>query len=148
MLPEITQLEFKQPEPAQPTDLGTSFLYDFQKGEFVLKDGRLVPAEDLAALRVWIEKVLRTEKFRFRIYEQPAGQDEYGVTIEDLIMGNDYPRAFLEAELRREITQALLRHPRIRSLSNWKIIKDNPYLDVEFDVNLKDDITFSQGVRW
>jgi len=148
MLPEITQLEFKQPEPAQPVDLGVSFQYDFQKGEFVLRDGKLVPVKDLAAIRVWIEKVLRTEKFRFKVYEQPAGQDEYGVTIEDLIMGHDYPRAFLEAELRREINNALLRHPRIQSLSNWKIIKDNPYLDVELDVNLKDGEVFSQGVRW
>jgi len=148
MLPEITKLEFRQPEPAQPTDLGMSFLYDFQAGEFVLRDGKLVPAEDLAAIRIWIEKVLRTEKFRFRIYEQPTGQDEYGVTIEDLIMGHDYPRSFLKAELRREINNASLRHPRIQSLSNWKIIKDNPVLNIEFDVNLKDGATFSQEVKW
>lgn len=148
MLPEISQLEFKIQTETSPIDLGKSFLFDFQTGDFVITNGKLVPADGTAALKIWIEKILRTEKQSFKIYAKNTGKDEYGVHIEDLIFGNKYPAAFLEAELKREISSSLLRHPQIESLSNWRLARNADYLNVSFRVNLINGTNLEQEVSF
>lgn len=148
MLPQIAQLEFNTENSTENNDLsetGKSFLFDFKTGDFVLKDGRLVEVTGVEAIKVWIEKVLRTEKYRYKVYER-EDKNEYGVVLEDLIVGNDYSHAFVEAELRREISQALTKHSMIQSLSNWSIVKNNPTLNISFKVNLTDGNDFTQEV--
>lgn len=146
MFPEITEL--KLPEIAQETeqtqDLGKSFLFDFKKKNFVLKNGKPVGIDGIKAIQVWIEKVLRTQRFKWKIYE---GID-YGTTIEDLIVGHGYPMSFLESELKREITEVVLKHPRIESLSEWKFRREKDKLHVMFTVNLKDGETFNKEVTF
>jgi hypothetical protein len=143
MLPQITELEFKIEETSKDlSSIGKSFQFDFKTGEFVIKDGRLIKIKEIEALKQWIKKVIRTEKFRFKIYEEI----EYGVTVEDLIVGHDYPQLFVESEIKRELTESLLRHPMINSLSNWKITKNNPKVTIEFTVNLRNGVTFNEVV--
>lgn len=38
-------------------------------GQFAVRNGRLVTIEGVAALKMWIEKILRTERNRFRVYD-------------------------------------------------------------------------------
>lgn len=144
ILPKITELELPKQEENEVQDLGKSFLFDFKKGDFVLKDGRLVEIEGIKAIQVWIEKVLRTQKFRWGIYKDV----DYGCTIEDLIVGNSYPKSFLESELKREITDAVLKHPLIESLINWDFVRTDDKLRVIFTVNLLDGKTFNQEVKF
>ena len=85
-------------------------------------------------MKVWIEKILRTEKGRFKIYNGT----EYGAKLEDLIIGNSYSVAFIESELKREIEDALLQNPQIRSVTNMKITRDINSLTVEMEVTVCD----------
>lgn len=144
ILPKITELELPKQEENEVQDLGKSFLFDFKKGDFALRDGRLVEIEGIKAIQVWIEKVLRTQKFRWVIYEDV----NYGCTIEDLIIGHSYPKSFLESELKREITDAVLKHPQIESLSDWDFVRVDDKLRVIFTVNLYDGETFNQEVNF
>ncbi|QEK11702.1 DUF2634 domain-containing protein [Crassaminicella thermophila] len=148
MLPEIANLEFNTQQIEEVPSQGTSFLFDFKIGDFILKNGRLVKVSDIEALKIWIEKCLRTEKFKFKVYEKENKDLEYGVTIEDLIVGHDYPQSFIESELKREISIGLLKNPMIASLSEWKIEKKNPIVNVSFRVNLKTGETFTQEVNF
>ncbi|MEG0775502.1 DUF2634 domain-containing protein [Clostridium sp.] len=129
-------------------NIGKSFLFDFNTGDFVLKDGKLVVIEDIEALKVWIEKILRTEKYKFKVYEKEDTRLEYGVTLQDLIVGNNYPIEFIQSEIRREVAAALLKHPLILGLDNWNIEKDNPILKVSFRVLLKDGRTLGNEVSF
>lgn len=147
MLPKIAELEFKTAVEEDFKDSGKSFLFDFDKGDFVIKDGRLVEISGVEALKVWVEKILRTEKYRYKLYER-NDKNEYGVVLEDLIIGNNFPQAFIEAELKREITEALTKNPMIQSLSNLKIIKSNPRLIVSFKVNLADGNSFTSNMTF
>lgn len=141
MFPEITELEINiEPEAVEREPIGMSYLYDFQKGDFVLQNGRLVEVHGIDSLRVWVEKVLRTEYGRFRIYKEV----EYGVILEDLI-GSNYPRDFVEAEIEREVTTALLRHEHIISVENWDFERDGSTMRVWFTVVTPTD-TFDMGV--
>ena len=66
MFPETDELVISE-TTSENTGGTKSFLYDFSKGDFVIRDGKLVPCDSLEAIKVWIEKIIRTEKNRFPI---------------------------------------------------------------------------------
>ena len=108
---------------------GRTFLYDFKKGDFIYKNGAPVEVTGIKALQVWIEKVIRTERFRFKIYENL----EYGVSIEDLI-GSMLPNGFIESELKRELSESILLNPFVEELTDWSFEIDGSEWKVAFTV--------------
>lgn len=131
MLPKITELEFNTSNLSEDLPpIGKSFLYDFVNGEFVLKDGQLIELSALESLKIWILKVINTERFKFKIYEDVT----YGITLNDLI-GSNHPRAFIEAEIKREVTTALLRHPHIQLIEGWNFVRESNWMRIKFTVN-------------
>ena len=111
-----------------------TYLFDFEKGDFVIRDGKLVECDGIEAIKVWIEKILKTEKGRFHIYDDT----DYGCHREDLIVGINYPIEFIEAELKREIEEALLLNSKISSVNNFKITRTRNNLIVEMEVHTDD----------
>ena len=109
-----------------------SYLFDFEKGDFVVQDGKLVECDGIKAIKVWIEKIIRTEKDRFLIYDNT----EYGCHLEDLIIGNSYTIEFIESELKREIEEALRQNPQISVVGNFKITRGVNNLTVQMEVFL------------
>ena len=108
---------------------GTSFLYDWQKGDFVYKNGAPVIVTGIEALKMWIEKVIRTEKYKWGIYEDV----EFGPQLDDLI-GKNLPAGFMQSELKREITEALLVNPYIEAIENFKFEKVDDVGHISFEV--------------
>ena len=118
------------------TSSGTkSYLFDFTTGDFIVRDGKLIECDSIDAIKVWIEKILRTEKGRYKIYDNT----EYGCHLEDLIIGNSYTAEFIEAELKREIEDALKQNPRITSVTNFKITRNKNAITVTLEVVLNDE---------
>ena len=118
------------------TSSGTkSYLFDFTTGDFVVRDGKLIECDGIDAIKVWIEKILRTEKGRYPIYDNT----EYGCHLEDLIIGNSYTAEFIEAELKREIEDALKQNSRITSVTNFKISRNKNAITVTLEVVLNDE---------
>ena len=109
-----------------------TYLFDFDKGDFVVRDGKLVECDGVEAIRVWIEKIIRTEKSRYSIYDGT----EYGCHLEDLIIGNNYTVEFIEAELKREIEEALLQNPQISNVSGFQLVRDANSITVTLEVYL------------
>ena len=112
-----------------------SYLFDFANDDFVVRDGKLIECDGIDAIKVWIEKILRTEKGRYSIYNDT----EYGCHLEDLIIGNSYTVAFIEAELKREIEDALKQNPQIKSATNFQIIRSKHSITVTLEVVLNDE---------
>ena len=111
-----------------------SYLFDFASGDFVVRDGKLIKCNGIDAIKVWIEKILRTEKGRYTIY----ADTEYGCHLEDLIIGNSYTVEFIEAELKREIEDALKQNSQIKSVTNFQIIRSKHSITVTLEVVLND----------
>lgn len=133
MFPEIDLID---DEFLSPTVFnGTAFLYDFQKGDFIYKNGAPILVKGKEALNVWIEKIIRTEKFRFGVHKDT----EYGVTIDDLI-GGHFPRAFTESEISREITESLLKNEYIKNVSGWLFNYVDSTLEISFTVETDEEI--------
>ena len=112
-----------------------SYLFDFDSGDFVVRDGKLVECDGIDSIKVWIEKILRTEKGRYTIY----ADTEYGCHLEDLIIGNSYTVEFIEAELKREIEDALKQNSQIKSVTNFQIIRSKHSITVTLEVVLNDE---------
>lgn len=131
MFPEVN-IPLEEAEQERPTTGRKSFLFDFDKGDFATVDGKLVRTEGLEAVKVWIEKVLRTERFKFRIYD--AG--DYGITISDFIH-SDYPVDFIKTELEREVREALARHPDITGAHSFSFERLRRGLSCEFTADTR-----------
>lgn len=131
MFPETQDLSGTHLQGTVSTDLGKSYMFDFFTGDFVVQNGKLVETKDIT---VWIEKILRTEKKRFKIYEDT----KYGCQIEDLLIGNNYPIAFIESELKREIEVALLQHPKIAAISKFALERGTKSITISLEVEMND----------
>lgn len=120
----------------------TSLKFDFESGDFILNDGRVVECSGNEALKIWVEKIIRTEKARYKIYEDT----EYGIVLEDLIIGSVYPKAFIESELKREIEDALLQHDKIIGISSFEVLHVGHKLAVSFEVKTATSASLAQEV--
>ena len=133
MFPNSTDITL---DDERNTSSGTkSYMFDFENGDFVVRDGKLIECDGIDAIKVWIEKILRTEKGRYQIYSGT----EYGCHLEDLIIGNSYTAEFIEAELKREIEDALKQNPRITSVTDFKITRNKNAITVTLEVVLNDE---------
>ena len=107
-----------------------TFDFDFKNGDFILKNRKPAVLNGKAALQMWISKCLHTQYERYAMY---AGK-EYGANIEDLVIGNTYGIDFVEAELKREIETALLRHEDIYSMNEFSITREAAGLVISFSL--------------
>ena len=131
MFPETNDSTVAKTETVASNGTKT-YLFDFDRGDFVIRDGKLVVCDGVEAIRVWIEKIIRTEKSRYPIYDGT----EYGCHLEDLIIGNNYTVEFIEAELKREIEEALLQNPQISNVSGFQLVRDANSITVTLEVYL------------
>lgn len=105
-----------------------TFDFDFKAGEFRMKNGNPVVLTGIDALKLWIQKCIRTQLNRHSIYKGK----QYGANIEDLVIGKSYNFDFAESELRREIETALLQNEDIQSMSSFSVKKTGSTLDISF----------------
>lgn len=98
------------------------FAWDFERDEFILKDGKFVIVEGNEALKVWIYKVLKTTKGRYKAYS-----NKYGHELEDLI-GKGLPDSLIKSEGKRYIEQALLTNPLIKRIVEFEMNRDGALL--------------------
>ena len=133
MFPQSKEITVTQ-NKAEASGGTKTYLFDFDKGDFVVRDGKLIECDGVEAIKVWIEKIIRTEKGRYQIYENT----EYGCHLEDLIIGNNYTAEFIETELKREIEEALLRNPQITNISNFQLLRDKSFITVTLEVYIGD----------
>lgn len=105
------------------------YAFDFDKNKFITKNGKPVTVSGLPALKIWIEKALRTARYRFPIYSHA-----YGNEIEDLI-GIGLPISVLESEIKRAIKEALIYDDRIVDVTDFSISFSGDKLQVTFRVD-------------
>lgn len=110
------------------TPMGKIFLYNFPNKEFILQNGDVVKAENVDRVKVWVEKILRTQKGKYEIYPS------YGVDFRRL-MFEGYPLGFLRSEIEREIREAVELNPEINFVDNFVFQRVQRGLECEFTVN-------------
>lgn len=81
--------------------------WDFEKDEPILEKGNFKIIEKKEALKVWIYKCIKTNRYEHEIYSL-----EYGTELSELI-GQKYTKGLTESEASRFIKEALLINPYI-----------------------------------
>lgn len=123
-MPEIVEQSVTEPVPRY----GKSWLFDFEKGDFVLDGaGRVVEADGHTAWVQWCVKTVLTERFAHVIYST-----DYGTEIEQAL--KQPSRRAVEAELERVITEALLVDPRTERVTDFAFEWDGDIVKVSFTV--------------
>lgn len=133
MFPNSTDITLDN--ETQTSSRTKSYMFDFENGDFIVRDGKLIECDSIDAIKVWIEKILRTEKGRYKIYDNT----EYGCHLGDLIIGNNYTAEFIEAELKREIGDAIKQNTQITSVTNFNITRNINAITVTLEVVLNDE---------
>ncbi|MDU0200170.1 DUF2634 domain-containing protein [Paenibacillus sp. MAH-36] len=93
---------------------GDTPLFDFDTGCFVLRDGRPVMASYDQAIEQWARMLLSTENGKFPIY------DGFGVSLYQFIGRRDLPVGVVDSEIRRQVTEQMLQHPEIVSVTSFE----------------------------
>lgn len=130
-LPQVAQLEIPADDLVQQTSpeiVHKTFLWDFSKGDFVLKDGRLVEVTGIEYVKVWVEKALRTIKDSL-IYEGTGYGSEHHTMI-----GKNFHPDFTRSEFERMIRDALLQNDAITQVDNFVFTQSGERLTIEFQV--------------
>lgn len=81
--------------------------WDFEKDEPILEKGDFKIIEKKEALKVWIYKCIKTNRYEHEIYSL-----EYGTELSELV-GQKYTKGLTESEASRFIKEALLINPYI-----------------------------------
>ena len=104
--------------------------FDFERGDFVIINGRSKMVVGMDRLRSWISKVLRTQKGRYKIYNGTS----YGTRIKDAFVGKTFTHDYMLSEIQREITENLEKNKDIVSVDGFSAKVDGTHLTVEFTV--------------
>lgn len=101
----------------QETDLPLfkEMAIDFETGEPIMKNNEIVTLEGSEALKVWIWKVLETERYKYKAYT-----DNYGNELKEQL-GTIYDKTIKDAILENEIRECLGVNPYITRLHSFSI---------------------------
>jgi len=122
--PTIVEQERPQLAPEYPK----SYLFDFEKGDFVLDGaGRIIIADGYTAWTQWCVKTILTERVAYLAYSR-----NYGTEIDEAL--EQPTRAAVETEVERTITEALLIDPRTYAVRDFSFEWRGNELYVSFTV--------------
>ena len=105
------------------------YAWDFEKNDFLLKDGKFIIVEGIEAIKIWIWKALHTPKLIYSIYS-----DTYGHDIESLV-GKGFSYDLMETEIKRFVTESLTQIKYVNGISDFNISEDGSLYDISFTVN-------------
>ena len=92
---------------------GDSIKFDFEKGDFVLEDGKPVVITGAEALLQWIEKILNTRQWRYEI------EPDYGTNTKGILFSGN-PKPYIKAEICRDIEECLMQHEAITEVDDFE----------------------------
>ncbi len=118
-------------------DTGVDFLFDYETRQHIMKGSALVKCEDLRKVKQYIENVLRTPANLYKDYIK-GETESFGLSIYNYLGQRSLPMGYINSELKREVTEHLLKHPLISEIKDWKGRREKRGLNVEFTVVLTD----------
>ena len=121
-MPELVEDQQTEPEP----EYGTSWLFDFDKGDFVV-DGakRIVQADGHTAWVQWCVMAVLTQRFAYSVYS-----NDYGAELEEAVQHDD--RKAVEADVELAIAETLMVDPRTKLVRDFAFRWEGDQLFVSF----------------
>ena len=105
------------------------YAIDFKTGEYIKEGNNIKVLEKNEALKVWIFKALKTERFRYT----DVHSDNYGSELENNI-GTIYQKSVKDALMINQIRDTLLVNPYILECYNFEISNEEYVPQITFNV--------------
>lgn len=122
---DLPATEYSSQENAE-LPLFKEYAWDFKENDFVMKNGKPVVVEGLEAVKVWAEKALVTERYRYTVYSWAYGQEFDG------LVGSAYSKSAVESECKRYLRECLLINPYIKEVDETRTSFEGDLLCVDF----------------
>ena len=104
--------------------------FDFEREEFKIKHGKYYLVEGNEALKIWIYKALKTERFIFNAYS-----NKYGNEV-SILIGTVEDEDILFSEISRYIQESLLVNPYIVDVGDFNFLHSKSHeIKVKFIVS-------------
>lgn len=122
----------------EPLVLKGSYLFDFNKGEFVKNpDGTVKKCDKLTAYKQWCQMATNTDRNKY-LYSDSFGEEFYQLT------GTGYSQEAIELEVKRMTTEALMVHPFTKDVTSFSFTwQNNGKLYYTYTVITADKTSFS-----
>lgn len=129
--------------PVIPTDvpvqtaesIGRVPAFDSTTERFLLTDGALVERSGRAAVRQWIDLMLRQQIDRVPIYRTDS---ETKIGIDRSLLGSRLPTGLASAEIERNVRETMSYCPAIRAVRDLTVTRRSRSCHVEFTAVLHD----------
>jgi len=141
IFPDITVATLALGVNTQPLSYGRELAFDFAVGEFIRENGKIKVLEGVEALKMWVEKAIRTPRYRVPIYS-----NSYGDEIEDLL-SLDIPTAVFKSEVIRVTTEALMINPCIKRVDNFVLERGSDRLRINCRITSSFGDSFEQEIE-
>ncbi|MEK5060475.1 hypothetical protein BK126_04405 [Paenibacillus sp. FSL H7-0326] len=131
-LPEITQLELNESNTSSTSASSAvhkTYDWDFDAGDFKLKDGKIVEVTGLDYVKIWIKKALLSWGKSY-IYKDT----DYGSEHMELLGATKLKPVYLYSEFERLIKEALLINDALLSVENFHFEQTASRLLITFNV--------------
>jgi len=106
----------------------TEYAFDFTNDRFIFESGKHKIVTENEALKVWIYKVLKTERWRYLAYD-----NAYGIELEQFI-GAYTNNSSNAVEIEQYISEALLVNPYIHSVDDIQASIDGDALSYKISL--------------
>lgn len=130
ILPTFNEIEFEAIEnESNELSIYKEIAWDFENNKPILIDGNFKVVENNEALKVWIYKALKTERFRYVMYSW-----DYGCEMESII-NKGFTKELIKSEVERLIKEALLINEYILSIQDIEVNFIKDLLEISLSVN-------------
>lgn len=131
-LPKLAQLEFDVDDLTDSVENNrnhTTLNWDFESGDFKLRDGKFVHLKGKEYLKVWIQVALKTVKNTLVNEGSSFGSEHHS------LIGTTFKPQFTKSEYERMIKEALIQNDAINNVSNFSFDQVGSKMIISFDVD-------------
>jgi hypothetical protein len=118
-------------------ETGIDFIFDYSTRQHIIKNCVLSECTQLQTVQQYIQNVLRTKANLYKVYVRNE-DDVFGISVYDYIGTRTLPDGYLNSELKREVTELLLKHPLISEVKDWSGKRNKRGLEISFTTVLTD----------
>ena len=118
---------------SESVKIGRTPLFDFDTGQYVIRDGKVVECTQDEAIRQWVGFLIKTPSDRFEVYEGI----EFGTYIHNLIGWKD--AGFVASEIKRELEEKCIENRAISGIKNFDVTKNGGAIHINMTVITNED---------
>ena len=118
---------------SESVKIGRTPLFDFETGQYVIRDGKIVECTQEEAIRQWVGFLIKTPADRFEVYEGT----EFGTYIHNLIGWKD--AGFVASEIKRELEEKCIENRAISGVKDFDVTRKNGAIHINMTVMTNED---------